>query len=79
MTEKDKVASSGWGWSGLTISRDYQKDDKLIGVGIQDFSYLGPAWSMFLNGGMNSQQVENEKQKMKQIMVKRKQRCDFLR
>jgi len=70
MTEKDKVASSGWGWSGLTISRDYQKDDKLVGVGIQDFSYLGPAWSMFLTGGMNSTQMENEKQKMKQIMVK---------
>jgi len=70
VTEKDKVASSGWGWSGLTISRDYQKDDKLIGVGIQDFSYLGPAWSMFLTGGMNSTQMENDKQQMKQIMVK---------
>ncbi len=70
ITEKDKVASSGWGWSGLTISRDYQKDDKFLGVGIQDFSYLGPAWAMFLNGGMMNSQVENEKQKMKNIMVK---------
>jgi hypothetical protein len=70
IAEKDKVASGGWGWSGLTISRDYQRDDKFLGVGIQDFSYLGPAWSMFLNGGMMNSQMENEKQKMKNIMVK---------
>ena len=68
--EKDKVASGGWGWSGLTISRDYQKDDKYLGVGIQDFSYLGPAWAMFLQGGMGNTQMENDKQKMKNIMVK---------
>ena len=70
IAEKDRVASSGWGWSGLTISRDYQKEDKFLGVGIQDFSYLGPAWSMFMQGGMMNSQVENEKQKMKNIMVK---------
>ena len=70
IAEKDKVASSGWGWSGLTISRDYQKDDKFLGVGIQDFSYLGPAWSMFLQGGMMNSQVENDQQKMKNILVK---------
>lgn len=69
VVEKDKVASTGWGWSGLTISRDYQKEDKFLGVGIQDFSYLGPAWSMFLQGGMGNQ-VENDKQKMKNVMVK---------
>jgi hypothetical protein len=68
--EKDKVASSGWGWSGLTISRDYQKGNKFLGVGVQDFSYLGPAWAMFLQGGMGSSQMENDKQKMKNIMVK---------
>ncbi len=70
IAEKDKVASSGWGWSGLTISRDYQKDDKFLGVGIQDFSYLGPAWSMFLQGGMMNSQMENDQQKMKNILVK---------
>jgi hypothetical protein len=66
--EKDKVASSGWGWNGLMINRDYQKGDKYLGVAIQDFSYLGPMWGMYFNGGMTQQ--ENNEQKMKNIMVK---------
>jgi hypothetical protein len=68
--ESDKVASGGWGWSGLTINREYQKGDKFMGVGIQDFSYLGPAWAMYFNGGMMNTQMENNEQKMKNIMVK---------
>lgn len=66
--EKDKVASSGWGWNGLMINREYQKGDKYLGVAVQDFSYLGPMWGMYFNGGMTQQ--ENNEQKMKNIMVK---------
>lgn len=65
---KDKVASSGWGWNGLMINREYQKGDKYLGVAVQDFSYLGPMWGMYFNGGMTQQ--ENNEQKMKNIMVK---------
>jgi hypothetical protein len=68
--ESDKVASGGWGWTGLTINREYQKGDKFMGVSIQDFSYLGPAWAMYFNGGMMNTQMENNEQKMKNIMVK---------
>lgn len=68
VTEKDKVASSGWGWNGLMINREYQKGDKYLGVAVQDFSYLGPVWGMYLNGSTTVQ--ENNEQKMKNIMVK---------
>lgn len=68
IAEKDKVASSGWGWNGLMINREYQKGEKFLGVAVQDFSYLGPVWSMYYNGGMTQQ--ENNEQKMKNIMVK---------
>jgi hypothetical protein len=68
--ESDKVASGGWGWTGLTINREYQKGDKFMGVSIQDFSYLGPAWAMYFNGSMMNTQMENNEQKMKNIMVK---------
>ena len=67
VVEKDRVASSGWGWTGLVINREYQKGEKFLSVGIQDFSMLGPLWSMYLSGAYSQQ---NNEQKMKEIMVK---------
>lgn len=66
--EKDQVASSGWGWTGLVVNREYQQGEKYLSVSIQDLSMLGPLWAMYMNGDHTVQQ--NNEQKIKNVMVK---------
>lgn len=65
----DKVTSSGWGWSGFSVQREYQKDEKTLTVTVQDYAFYGAAWAMLLDSGMGGLQMGNEQQKSKRIMV----------
>lgn len=67
-TTQDKVVSTSWGWSNLTIGRTYSKGDKEFTVNIGN----NPIHAGFANAyfsGMYSQSV-SDKQNVKQVKVK---------
>jgi hypothetical protein len=67
---QDRVASSQWGWSNLTIQRVYSdKKDKQLTVGIGNAGiYGGLAQLYFANAGMV--QAYGDQQQVKNVMVK---------
>lgn len=67
--ESDKVTSTGWGWAGLTIQREYQKDDKQLRTMIANNSAWMSAVNMYLANGGYSQTTGGE-QNWKQTKVK---------
>lgn len=67
--ESDKVTSTGWGWAGLTIEREYQKDDKQLRTTIANNSAWMSAVNMYLANGGYSQTTGGE-QNWKQTKVK---------
>lgn len=67
--ESDKVTSTGWGWAGLTIQREYQKDDKQLRTMIANNSAWMSALNMYLANGGYSQTTGGE-QNWKQTKVK---------
>jgi len=67
--ESDKVTSTGWGWVGLTIEREYQKDDKQLRTMIANNSAWMSAINMYLANGGYSQTTGGE-QNWKQTKVK---------
>ncbi len=67
--ESDQVTSSGYGWAGLTIQREYLKDDKQLTTTIANNSAWMSAVNMYLaNGGYS--QTTNGEQNWKQTKVK---------
>ncbi|HEY6956896.1 MAG TPA: hypothetical protein VI385_16705 [Flavisolibacter sp.] len=66
----DKVTSAGWGmgWSGLTIQRDYRKDDKQLSFTIANNAMWMQAVNMYFNNG-GYMQTSGGEQKWKQIKV----------
>lgn len=67
--EADQVTSAGYGWSGLTINREYLKDDKELRTTIANNSAWMSAVNMYMaNGGYA--QTTNGEQNWKQIKVK---------
>jgi hypothetical protein len=67
--ESDQVTSTGYGWAGLTIVRDYQKDDKELKTTIANNSAWMSAVNMYLaNGGYS--QTTGGQQNWKQTKVK---------
>jgi hypothetical protein len=67
--EADQVTSTGYGWAGLTIHREYLKDDKQFSVTIANNALLLSAVNMYLaNGGYA--QTTNGEQKWKRVQVK---------
>jgi hypothetical protein len=67
--EQDQVTSTGYGWAGLTIVRDYQKDDKELKTTIANNSVWMSAVNMYLaNGGYS--QTTGGQQNWKQTKVK---------
>ena len=69
-TTSDKVTSAGWGmgWSGLTIQRDYKKDDKQLSFTIANNAMWMQAVNLyFTNSGY--MQTSGEQQKWKQTKV----------
>jgi hypothetical protein len=65
----DQVTSTGWGWVGLTIKREYLKDDKQLTTTIANNAAWMSAVNMYLANGGYSQQTNGE-QNWKQIKVK---------
>lgn len=70
-TEKsaDQVTSTGYGWAGLTIHREYRKDDKQLRVTIANNSAWMGAYNMYLSNAGYSQTTGGTQQ-FKQIKVK---------
>jgi hypothetical protein len=67
--EADQVTSTGWGWAGLTIQREYLKDDKQLRTTIANNSAWMSAVNMYLANGGYAQQT-NGQQNWKQVKVK---------
>ena len=67
--EADQVTSTGYGWAGLTIHREYYKDDKELRVTIANNSGWMTAYNMYLTNSGYSQTTGGEQQ-FKQIKVK---------
>ncbi len=68
-TLQDKVMSTQWGWSNLSIQRVYRKDDKQLTITIGNNGwYAGIANMYFANAGM--MEANAEKQNFKQVKVK---------
>lgn len=67
--EADQVTSSGYGWAGLTIHREYLNDDKQLTITVANNSAWMSAVNMYLaNGGYS--QTTNGEQNWKQTKVK---------
>lgn len=67
--EADQVTSSGYGWAGLTIHREYLKDDKQLTATVANNSAWMSAVNMYMaNGGYS--QTTNGEQNWKQTKVK---------
>lgn len=69
VADADQVTSSGYGWAGLTIHREYLKDDKELRTTVANNSAWMTAVNMYLaNGGYA--QTTNGQQNWKQTKVK---------
>ncbi len=67
---EDQVASSGFGWAGLIIKREYQDNkDKQLTITIANNALWMSSVNMYLNNGGYAQQTGGE-QKWKQTKVK---------
>lgn len=67
--EADQVTSTGYGWAGLTIHREYLQDDRQFSVTIANNALLLSAINLYLaNGGYA--QTTNGQQNWKRIQVK---------
>lgn len=67
--EADQVTSTGWGWVGLTIQREYLKGDKQLRIMVANNSAWMSAVNMYLANGGYAQQTNGE-QNWKQTKVK---------
>lgn len=68
-SEADRVTSTGYGWQGLTIERQYLKDDKELRTTIANNSAWMSSINMYLANGGYAQQT-NGQQNWKQTKVK---------
>ncbi len=67
--ESDQVTSTGWGWAGLTIHREYSdKNNKQFSVTISNNSILMAGVNAYLSGGYAQQ--TNGEQNWKQTKIK---------
>lgn len=68
--DQDQVTSSGtWGWAGLTIHREYLKDDKQLQFTIANNSVLLSAVNLYLTNGAYGQTTGGQ-QNWKQTKLK---------
>ncbi len=67
--DSDQVTSTGWGWAGLTIHREYSdKNDKQFSVSISNNSLMMAGVNAYLSGGYAQQ--TNGEQNWKQTKLK---------
>jgi hypothetical protein len=64
----DQVTSTGWGWAGLTIHREYFKEDQELRFTISNNSAYMQAINMYL-GNTGYMQTSGGEQKWKQVKV----------
>ncbi len=64
----DQVTSTGWGWVGLTILREYEEGDKQFKITIANNSAWMQAINLYFNSGYA--QTTGGEQKWKQTKVK---------
>lgn len=69
IAEADQVTSTGYGWAGLTIVREYRTDDKELKATIANNSAWMSAVNMYLANGGYSQSTGGQ-QNWKQTKVK---------
>jgi hypothetical protein len=67
--ESDQVTSAGYGWSGLTIHREYLKDDRELRTTVANNSAWMSAINMYMSNGGYAQTTNGE-QNWKQTKVK---------
>ena len=67
-TSSDKVTSTGWGWAGLTIQREYNKDDKQLSFTLANNAAWMQAINMYLTN-TGYMQTSGGEQKWKQVKV----------
>jgi hypothetical protein len=67
--ESDQVTSTGWGWAGLTIHREYSLKDKQLSATIANNSMWMAGVNAYLASGGYAQQT-NGQQNWKQTKVK---------
>lgn len=67
--EKDQVTSTGWGWAGLTIHREYLKDDKQLTFTVANNAMMMNAVNLFLTNSGYAQTTGGD-QKWKQTKLK---------
>jgi hypothetical protein len=67
--ERDQVTSTGWGWAGLTIQREYNNEDKQLKTTIANNAAWMSSVNMYLSNGGYAQQT-NGQQNWKQVKVK---------
>ena len=65
----DQVTSTGWGWVGLTIKREYNKDDKQLRFTITNNSAWMQAINLYFNN-MGYAQTTGGEQNWKQTRIK---------
>ncbi len=69
VADQDQVTSTGFGWAGLTIHREYLKDDKQLTLILANNSVWMSAINMFLANGSYGQ-TTGGKQDWKQTKLK---------
>jgi hypothetical protein len=68
-TTQDKVTSTQWGWSNMTIQRVYwDKKDRQVTITIGNNPMYGQAVNLYFNSGYI--EANNKDQNMKQVKVK---------
>ena len=68
-TDKDQVISTGWGLTGLSIHREYMKEDKQVSMTIANNAIMMNAINLFLNNGAFGQTTSSD-QNWKQTKLK---------
>lgn len=69
-TQQDQVTSTGWGWVGLTIHREYGSGDKEFRVTIANNAVWMQAINLYFTSGAYSQSSGGNQQNWKQTKLK---------
>jgi hypothetical protein len=69
-TMQNKVISTQWGWSNLTIQSVYKKDDQQITVNIGNMGFYSAFVNMYFNNAYVQTNSDGNKQDVKQTKVK---------
>jgi len=69
-TMQNKVMSTQWGWSNLTIQSVYKKDDQQITVNIGNMGFYSGFVNMYFNNAYVQTNSDGNKQDVKQTKVK---------